>query len=318
MKHTIHQSPEELGSAANLNALGQNTQEVQGVRAAIDDLHATARDKSVEHGIHQTLSKVATAHDTTNQLLTQMQPEAKRAGSAADFIDSFVKSITGEKGDQGEQGLEGVQGPQGEQGEQGEQGIPGSSGLTGPQGEKGDQGEIGVGEKGEPGKYGSPDTPEEVVAKVNTSSTKIKFSQVKGLTDLVNTVDQIGKNPQGVNVGGGIPVIFLSNGVRISDHVTEINLSTGITPVYAGNGRITLTASGGGGGSTTYQQTPVGAIDSFNTSYTVTNTVTTVLNFAINGQYIHPADYTAVGTTITFSVALDSSLSGTGFTITYI
>jgi len=85
--------------------------------------------------------------------------------------------------------------------------------------------------------------------------------------------------------------------------------------------RITLGKQGGGGGSgtsTIYQETPVGVINGSNVTYTVTNTITTVINFAINGQYLHPTtDFTFSGMTITFVTPLDSSLSGKPFTITY-
>lgn len=178
--------------------------------------------------------------------------------------------------------------------------------------------------KGDPGKPGTPgtnapiETPDQVIEKINKAKRGINPARVSGLLAIISTVDQIGKNPQGLiqNVGGGLPTVFLSNGVRINDYVTEINFSTNITPVYAGNGRITLTATGGGG--TTYQETPSGVIDSANVTYTTTNTITTVLNFAIDGQYLHPtSDYTFTGTTITMVAALDAFLSGKPFTITY-
>ena len=77
---------------------------------------------------------------------------------------------------------------------------------------------------------------------------------------------------------------------------------------------------GEGGGSTTfYQETPSGLVNGSNKTYTVTNTITTVLNFAINRQYLHPTeDYTFSGTTITMITALPASLSGKPFTITYV
>lgn len=155
-----------------------------------------------------------------------------------------------------------------------------------------------------------------LVEKINTSTKRINAERVKGLAEVIRQVDQIGSNPMGKEAGGGGNVVrFLSNGVVVSAYVTEINFSTGITPTYAGNGRITLTAAGGS--STTYQETPSGLINGSNTTYTVLNSITTVLNFAINGQYIHRSEYTAVGTTITFVTAIDSSLSGTNFDIVY-
>ena len=172
------------------------------------------------------------------------------------------------------------------------------------------------GKDGNDGKDGSPDTPDEVIGKVNKSKKKIDAERVRGLVEAINQIDQYGSNPMGKEAGGGGNVVrFLSNGVEISAYVTEINFSTNITPTYAGSGRITLTASGGS--STTYSETPSGDIDGSNTTYTVANSITTVINFAINGQYIHPQQYTTSGTTITMLSPLDASLSGTPFTIVY-
>lgn len=76
-------------------------------------------------------------------------------------------------------------------------------------------------------------------------------------------------------------------------------------------------AGSSSGAATVYSETPVGAINGINTVYTVSNTITTVIGFWINGQFIHPSEYSATGTTITFVTALDASLSGTGFTISF-
>ena len=65
-------------------------------------------------------------------------------------------------------------------------------------------------------------------------------------------------------------------------------------------------------------ETPVGNINGSNTAYTLTRVPKAILSFYINGMFIHPAEYTQSGTTITFSTALPSSLSGKGFTITFV
>ena len=83
-----------------------------------------------------------------------------------------------------------------------------------------------------------------------------------------------------------------------------------------------LRLGGGGGGIAAgdiYQETPVGDIDSANLTYTVTKPINKVLNFAINGQFLHlTTDYSFSSKTITFVTALDSSLSGKPFQITYV
>lgn len=79
---------------------------------------------------------------------------------------------------------------------------------------------------------------------------------------------------------------------------------------------------GGSSGSSTtttnYVETPTGLINGSNTVYTTAHTITTVLGMWINGQFIHPSEYTVSGAGFTMSTALDASLSGTGFTISYI
>lgn len=65
-------------------------------------------------------------------------------------------------------------------------------------------------------------------------------------------------------------------------------------------------------------ETPTGDIDGVNKAYTLTQPPQAILSFYINGQYIHPAEYTLAGGTITFITALPAALSGTGFTVTYI
>lgn len=160
------------------------------------------------------------------------------------------------------------------------------------------------------------DEPDVIVEKINESKKIIDAERVRGLTNVIHQLETIGSNPQGKEAGGGGNVVrYLSNGVVISAYVTEINFSSNITPVYDGNGRITLTATGGG--STTYSETPTGLINGSNKVYTVLHNITTVINFAINGQYIHPADYSVTTNTITFVTALDATLSGLGFTIVY-
>jgi hypothetical protein len=68
---------------------------------------------------------------------------------------------------------------------------------------------------------------------------------------------------------------------------------------------------------TIYTETPVGAIDSLNVTYTVDNTINSVITFNIGSTYIHPVEYSFVGSTITFVTPLDSSLSALSFTIVY-
>lgn len=85
-----------------------------------------------------------------------------------------------------------------------------------------------------------------------------------------------------------------------------------------------LVTSTGGGTTTVYTETPSGAINGSNLTYTVAHTINSIFSFAINGQYLHPrdigagtGDYTFSGMTVTFLSALPAMLAGTSFTIVY-
>lgn len=75
------------------------------------------------------------------------------------------------------------------------------------------------------GKDGSPDTPEQVVEKVNKSKNKIKSSQVEGLTESFNNLSK------SVTMGGvQAPILDVYNaGTLVKTRVTKINFSSGAT-----------------------------------------------------------------------------------------
>lgn len=312
----------------------------------INKIHQTAEEKQASNGeailsaiqripppdhttIVRKLDEVKSANLIANKVLKDISDKEVPTSMEVSIKGISVLTLKGDKGDRGLQGLKGLRGEKGDKGEKGIQGIPGKEGKNGKDGKEGVDGKDGLpgtngvdGLPGLPGKEGenaSPDEPDVLVEKINTSKKLIDAHKVKGLRDMIDTVDQIGKNPQGKleNVGGANPLIMLSNGVRVSDFITELNFSTNITPVYDGNGRVTLTASGSGG--TTYSETPSGTVNGVNVTFTTTHTITTVLNFAINGMYLHPtADYSTSGTTITFVSAPAADLSGKAFTIVYV
>lgn len=66
-----------------------------------------------------------------------------------------------------------------------------------------------------------------------------------------------------------------------------------------------------------YSETPAGTIDSSNTDFTTAHAIVTVFSLALNGQFVHPAEYSVLGNVITFVTAPDASLSGLPFTIIY-
>lgn len=86
---------------------------------------------------------------------------------------------------------------------------------------------------------------------------------------------------------------------------------------------------GGGGGTSAVgvgsamkfmvqNETPSGLINGSNTTYKVNRVINAVLSFGINGQLIHPSEYTVKGKTITMDSAIPAALSGTNFEITYV
>ncbi len=81
-------------------------------------------------------------------------------------------------------------------------------------------------------------------------------------------------------------------------------------------GRLLVMGSGGGG-NTFYTETPAGVIDGVNADYTTAHTINSIMSFAINGQYIHPVEYSILGSTITFVTPLNSVFAGAPFTVVY-
>ncbi len=67
-------------------------------------------------------------------------------------------------------------------------------------------------------------------------------------------------------------------------------------------------------------ETPQGLVNGTNRIYTTVNIITYIFGLWINGQFIHPSDYTYSGTTITIktSATLDATLAGLPFTVKYI
>ncbi len=80
-------------------------------------------------------------------------------------------------------------------------------------------------------------------------------------------------------------------------------------------------ATSNGSGSSAlnfYTETPSGTVDDSNTTFTTVNTITTILTLDLNGQFLHPVDYTVSHNTITFTSPLGSAFAGLPFTIVYI
>ena len=64
-------------------------------------------------------------------------------------------------------------------------------------------------------------------------------------------------------------------------------------------------------------ETPQGIINGINKDFTTTENIHFIIGLHINGMFIHPSEYTFANKLISFLSPLDSSLSGTGFTVVY-
>ncbi len=157
------------------------------------------------------------------------------------------------------------------------------------------------------------ETGDEIIQKINKADLFIAPSAIEGLDELLNQIRDV---KPGSKVGWGAhPISVAQSGTTKTKLVRRLNF-TGATVTHNPDGTTTVAVTGGAG-NTFYTETPSGLINGSNKVYTVLHSITSVLNFSINGSYIHPSDYTAVGTTITFVTALDASLAGLPFTIVY-
>lgn len=297
MKNIIHQTPEER-LAGNAESTNKKLDAIQ------EELKQLRADRSTVNK----LDEVKNANLDGNRSLKEMMPVLQRSGDAASFIDNFVKSIKGDKGDKGDKGNEGSKG-ESIKGEKGDKGPKGDKGDRGDKGPKGDSnvGPVGFkGEKGDRGNDGSPDTADQIVAKINQSNKKIDARRINGLRAIFDTVDQIGKNPQGTyqNVGGANPLILQdSTGARLSDYITTVKFGSGITPTYSA-GVVTLTASGG----SLSVLAATGTINDSNKTFTFASTPTLVV---VNGAMYKDGG----GVSIVTTTATLDNVVGTGGSI---
>lgn len=170
------------------------------------------------------------------KILEQGGPAALAMVKLVDAFESKIESIKGEKGDPGligPPGMAGPQGPPGPRGQIGPQGFDGKDakgekGATGPPGANGKDGNAGP--EGPPGRDGSPDTPNEVVRKVNQASEKIAFSQIKDFV-IPTVVDRLPSISLFGNQGGG------GARLQVNTDVTE-SLGQDVRKiVFSGDGR---------------------------------------------------------------------------------
>lgn len=282
------------------------------------DKHAKSQGSQLDTLIHQNeknnpapflemqLQKLGDIHDAIKQ----------KDGPVADTTTVTLKGLKGDKGDAGDQGPQGPQGEQGPQGTAGVEGVQGIQGLPGDKGEKGDTGPMGptgpTGETGAPGARGpeGKQGPKGTDASVTKEKVlelikgEYKYDDLKGLPNLSS-------------LSGKDDTRIFDEGTLIEANLRSMNFTgVGVTSTSDGHGNITVVITGGGV-PTIYTETPTGLIDGANKTYTTAHSIASVFSFAINGQFIHPSDYSKSANTITFGTALDASLAGLPFTVIY-
>lgn len=291
---------------------------------------------------NQTLDMSLQKQDETVKAVKALEPSMKRIGSAAEFIEGFLLSIKGDKGDQGDVGPEPTDErlkklitpliPEPIKGEDGKDGYTPQKGVDyfdGAPGREGKDGRDGIDGKdadhtaivrevinnlpkiknGKDGKDGSPDTPDDIIKKIRSRKAQkggLSYDDLRDLPNLELVAKQASKSIE----------IYDESGL-VDGNLERLNFTgSGVVATSDGRGTITIVIPGGSAGNV-YTETPSGSIDGNNTSFTVANPITTVFSFGLNGAFIHPSDYSIVGSTISFVSAPDATLAGTPFTIVY-
>lgn len=215
--------------------------------------------------------------------------------------------------------IEGKQGKKGDKGDKGENGKDGKDGINGKNGERGENGKDGKdgrdGVDGVDGKDGE-------IGKIDDATIAYLENEIKRLQDLIEeTKSEAKARSVAQRTGWGAHPLQIQSAGVIKEKVARVINFVGTavnSVVRSADGVVTVSLSAGGAGSTVYNETPTGNIDGANKDYTTAQTITTVQMLAINGQFIHPSEYTVTGAGFTMGTALDASLSGLSFTIVYV
>lgn len=194
-------------------------------------------------------------------------------------LDGFELVVVKSKGQDGKQGLPGQRGAEGARGPQGLPGVKGDTGSQGPAGRDGRDGRDGTdGKDGRDGLDGSPDTGEEIIAKINASEEMIDASRIANLPQPVQQIIQSG--------GGG----FIETPIVAGSNIT-------VTKNAFGNWVISSTASGGVGTPTS---PTAGTVDGSTVDFTFTTKPTLIVSDG--ATYRENFGWTWSGSTATLSV----------------
>lgn len=215
-----------------------------------------------------------------------------------ELLGAELVTIKGEKGDRGEIGPKGDRGEKGDKGDTGaDSTVPGPQGETGGRGPKGEKGDPSTipgpkgekGDKGTAGKNGSPDKPEDIVSKLQT--VKKQWLSIEAIEGDFNS-----KVSRPAVVLGSRPLDVLINGISFGI-AREINFIGNAVSAEIINGVVTVTVAGGGGGTGYTKETPVGAINGSNVTFTVTHTPVFIVSDGVT--LFENVGYTISGLTIT-------------------
>ena len=238
MIHKIHRTPQDeqmMLSQSQLSQSQKNIIKLDELKSSIDKLDDTLKDKTTEiigfSGVIQKIEDSVEAIDAlkkdinNSEKVVRKLEELKSAGLITNKVlkdiskkeipqpKEFPKEISVSlkgisvvtiKGDKGEKG-DSIKGDKGDsiKGDKGDP-IVGPRGIKGERGEDGRNGKDGqsiTGPKGADGVDGSPDTGDEIISKINSSKTIIDAERVRGLVQLIRSMeDSIANYPLG---GGG-------------------------------------------------------------------------------------------------------------------
>lgn len=232
------------------------------------------------------LDSLMEAGESLKELAEEIKKDRKISLDAPD-----IEKIQGKPGPKGEQG------PRGEPGPEGKIGAPGPKGEQGPKGDMGDRGERGSdgregprgiegpeGMRGRPGRDMVHLSGEDIVALLGALplDQRLPLSAIKDIESVIGSIVARAMSFMGGHAGA---------------METPIKTSTGTPLSKDGSGAFILPASSGGG--LTFE-TPTGAIDGVNVTYTVLHTPKAVI---LNGEWYFENDgYTLTDLTITMLI----------------
>ena len=136
--------------------------------------------KEMEMVVRDLESYIKTEISNASERVARHLESTTRKGDKGDTV-----SLMGPQGLRGEQGLQGVQGPSGKAGK--------DSIALGPPGLQGD-----------PGRDGSPDNPQEIVKKLNTTENLVEMKVIRGLQGVLERFQRGLKEKGGGKAGGGM------------------------------------------------------------------------------------------------------------------